>query len=506
MSARGTVRRILGGRLLEVDKAHSTLTPPVDVVVVDGVIDAVDPARTDTREGLDARGLLVLPGLVNGHTHSHEGFHRGRYPKLPLEVWMHYVRPPLDLGLTTEDVYLRTVLSALDALRGGATTVVDDVGLPEMREDHLAAVARAYRDVGVRAVVAPTMFDRTFAESVPFAVEEMPNALSRRLAAVPRADPDEALRRLVAVLDRHQPPHDRVTFGVAASAPQRCSDDYLTALVRVARNAGAPVVTHVNETRLQAVTAQLQYGSTMTAHLEALEVLDARLSLIHGIWLTRGDIASIARREASVQHNPVSNLRLGGGVAPVAMLRAAGVNVTLGSDGVGSCVSNGMTAVVREAALLGALHDDGPQSWLSAADALRMGTENGARALGMAAHIGRVAPGLRADLIGVALSDPAFTPLNDPLRQLVYGDARVDTVIVDGDVVLHHGRIRTIDERRMRADIRAAHARLEPAIRRADAFVTEEMGPVFRRVLARANTHPIPEDTVPVTLPRSART
>jgi guanine deaminase len=498
---------LVGARLVVEDgPAGHRLGDPVDIRIRGRIIEAIlphDPTAAGAPDAVDVRGLLAVPGLINGHIHSHETFHKGRYENLPLEVWMHYVRPPFPgPALTAEEVYLRTMLGALESLRGGATTVVDDVNhFPHLREDHIEAVFRAYDDAGLRALVSVSLFDRPFFRAVPFLEEEMPADQLARLAAAEPPDPARLLDLARDLLRRRHPRDHRVAFLVAPSAPQRCSERFLTALLGLAHEAEAPAIIHVHETRLQAVTAQLAYGRTMIALLDGLGLLRPGLSLIHGVWLTPDDVRRLAAAGATVQHNPVSNLRLGSGLAPVRALLDAGVNVSLGSDGCGSCTTLGMLQVVGAAASLHALRGDDPRDWVGAREAWTMGTVNGARALGFGERLGRLAAGALADIVCYRLDGVGFTPLNDPLRQLVLGErgSSIDTVAVDGRLVMRGGNIVTVDEPALLVAARAAHARLLPEIARCDALV-ETIRPVYERIYARCLAQPIPPETYPARL------
>ncbi len=498
---------LAGAHLLVDDGSGATrLGDPVDLRVRDSVIDAIvphDPAGLRRPDAVDVRGMLALPGLVNGHLHSHETFHKGRYENLPLEVWMHYVRPPFPIPpLTAEEVYLRTMLGALESLRGGATTVVDDVNhFPHLREDHIEAVFRAYDDAGLRAFVSVSLFDKPFFRAVPFVEEEMPPNMLASLGEA--APPDRKILLDLAAdwIRRRHPARHRVGFIVAPSAPQRCSEAFLVDLLGLARQEGTPAIIHVHETRLQAVTAQLAYGKTMIAWMDGLGLLGPSLSLIHGVWLTPDDIRRLAAAGATVQHNPVSNLRLGSGLAPVHALLRGGVNVSLGSDGCGSCTTLGMLGVVGAAASLHTLRGGDPGEWVGVGEAWTMGTVNGAKPLGLGEALGRIAPGALADIVCYRLDGVAFTPLNDPLRQLVHGACgqAIDTVLVDGRLVLRGGRLVTVDEPALLAAAREAHARLLPEMARCDALVGT-LRPVYERIHARCLAHATPPDTIPARL------
>lgn len=485
------------------DGPRDRLSEPVDLRIEDGRVTdvvAAAAARLGDPQAVDASGTVALPGLVNGHTHSHELPYRGRYPKLPLEAWMLYVRPPLPLPPTTpEDVYTRTLFGAVRALHGGATTIVDDVAVPGLDRALLDAVFRAYDDAGIRALVGVSMFDVPFAASVPFLTEELAGDLVEELSrGVPASAADQL--RLVEELAATRHPRDhRVGVIVAPSAPHRCTDEFLCDLAATARAHGVPLMTHLLETRLQAVTAELRYGATMVAHLDRLGVLGDDLSLIHGVWVSDGDVARLAAAGATVQHNPVSNLRLGSGLAPVDALLAAGVAVSLGSDGYASCVETAMLGVVREAALAHALR--GSDRAVDAATVWQMGSRAGAEAIGLPGRRDAVVEGAAADLVLFDLDDPAFVPLNDPLRQLVYAvpSPRPRTVVVGGAVVVDGGRHRTVDERGLQRRVMALHARLVAQMDDSDRFV-DRLRPAYERICRRGSVYRLSEEPIPARL------
>lgn len=501
---RGVTLTLAGARLVVAEESgRHRLGDPVDLRIRDRIIETIgphDPQATLPADAVDVRGMLAVPGLINGHIHSHETFHKGRYENLPLEVWMHYVRPPFPLPpLTAQEVYLRTMVGAIESLRGGATTVVDDVNhFPHLREDHIDAVFRAYEDAGLRAFVSVSLFDKPFFRAVPFIEAEMPGDQLAALAGAAPRDPKALLSLAADLIRRRHPARNRVGFIVAPSAPQRCSEAFLVDLLGLARQEGVPAIIHVHETRLQAVTAQLTYAKTMVALLDDLGLLGPHLSLIHGVWLTPDDIRRLGTAGATVQHNPVSNLRLGSGLAPVRALLGGDVNVSLGSDGCGSSTTLGMLQVVGAAAGLHTLRGDDPREWIGVREAWTMGTTNGAKALGFGDTLARIAPGALADIVCYRLDEVGFTPLNDPLRQLVFGERgrSIDTVVIDGRPVMRGGKLVTVNEADLLAAAREAHARLLPGIQRCDAMVGA-IRPVYERIHARCLTQAIPRETFP---------
>lgn len=476
-----------------------------DIEISKGAITAVSPHGRAHLEGdvIDGRDRLAIPGFVNGHQHSHELYFRGMSERLPLEEWMLSVRPVEPLPLTAEDVYWRTLAVAAEALRTGTTTICDDVGIdPAGQPELLAAVARAYADAGVRAFVGPTLFDVPFARAVPFAQEELPAEALAAMAQAAARGPGAAAR--LAAFGRFA--RDRLKSGeivqaiAAPSAPQRCSPDFLVAVRTLADELGLPVITHVLETRVQAVGAQLGYGKSMVAYLDALGFLKPRTSLIHGVWLSRDDMKRIATSGATVQHNPWSNLKLGSGVAAVRALLDEGVNVSLGSDGCGSIETVSLQPTIAAAALLSALRG-APEQWLSAREAFEAATLGGARALGLEEKVGRIAPGYCADIVLYRLDRAPFLPLNDAIRQLVFGDAAaaVESVVVDGRLVMDNGRLTSIDEAALQKELTANHVRLKPHLDAAKA-AADKLQPALRRIGCRCNAIPLVGDYPPALL------
>lgn len=472
---------------------------PLDIVVTGDRIAAIRPSGSEPPQGeaIDARHRLVTAGLINGHHHSHEHYYKGRHENQPLELWMNSVRPLEPIPYTTRQVYLRTLIGAIEALRSGTTTIVDDLNAsPVIIPEHVEAAFRAYEDIGIRARVGITLFDRPFFRAMPYVEDEFPADLLQSLDAKPASGAGEilAFARHLAVT-RH-PSRHRVGAIAAPSAPQRCSEGFLRDVRALADEHDLPVIMHVQETRLQVVTGRVLYGSTMVEYLHRIGFLGPRTSLIHCVWLNPREIALLARSGASVQHNPVSNLKLGSGIAPVRALLDAGVNVSLGTDGCGSIESANMMKVVCAAALLHKLRDDDPARWVGAAEAWRAGTLGGARALGLQAELGAVTQGRKADLALWRLDRIPFVPLNNALGQLVYAEsgADLDSVVVDGEIVMRAGTLARIDEAAILAEIGEEHRRLAPLLAEAERRAAP-INAAYRRIYARCLKEAIAPDT-----------
>jgi 5-methylthioadenosine/S-adenosylhomocysteine deaminase len=476
----------------------------VDIFIDGGRIAAIERAGVKPAEGtvVDASRHLVTAGLINGHVHSHEHFHKGRYDNLPLELWMNYVRPPTPIPFTPRQVYLRTMIGAIEALRSGATTLCDDMNVaPVLDEANVEAALQAYEDIGIRAYLGITLFDKPFFRGMPYVEEEFPPDLLRELSRGPATAPTDILAFVRGLARTRHPGERRVGVIAAPSAPQRCTREFLLAVRAMADEFDLPVMMHVQETRLQVVTGLVMFGSTMVEYLDRIGFLKPKTTLIHAVWLNPREIDILARAGATVQHNPTCNLKFGSGIAPVGALLAAGVNVSLATDGCGSVETADMQKAVMTAALLQKLRGDDHTRWIGAREAWHAATMGGARALGRERELGAVEVGRIADLTAYRLDRIPFVPLNDPLRQLVYSEtgAGLDMAFVGGDPVLMDGSLTRVDEAALIDEIQAEHVRLEPLIERAEQSV-EPILAVYRRICERCRNYPIADDTYPARL------
>lgn len=454
------------------------------------------------RETLDGSTLLAVPGFVNGHHHSHENFHKGRYANLPLELWMNFVRPLRPVPFTAEQVYLRTMIGAIEALRSGTTTIVDDMNVsPILREDHVEAAFRAYEDIGIRAHLGITLFNRPFFRGVPFVDDHMPSALLDELSQTEATPPDDILAFARHLAETRHHAKNRVAYIAAPSAPQRCTDDFLMQVREMADSYDLPVIIHVHETRLQVVTGQEFYGTSMIAHLDKLGFLKPGTSVIHGVWVTPYDLDILARSGASVQHNPNSNLKLGSGLMPMRDMLDRGINVSLGTDGCGSIESVDMLRVLASTALLHTLRDGPHDAWITPLEAFTAATKGGATALGRT-DIGELRVGAKADIALYDMRSIAFTPCNRPLQQLVLAETgrALRHLIVDGAFVLRENALTHVDEDDLIARIHAAAIELSPEIDASERS-TDRLRPAYEAIFERCCQAPIPADVLPAKIP-----
>ncbi|MEO1018418.1 MAG: amidohydrolase family protein [Pseudomonadota bacterium] len=450
-------------------------------------------AETET---IDCRGLLALPGLINAHLHSPANFMKGALDGSPLEIFMLYEVPPL--GDTPEPPrlnYLRTMLGAIEMLKLGITTVLDDAFFnPIVTSAAIDAIMGAYRDIGMRARVAldqPTAIEY---DKHPYLEEILPAAEREQMANAPRQSEPELLEIYGDFIGRwHGLENGRLGCAVSCSAPQRVSGDYLSTLTEIAKKHDLAFNIHMLETRLQRVLGDVKYGKSLVRYVDDLGALDERKLVIHAIWVDEDDTELLAQSGCSVAHNPVCNMRLGSGVMPFRKLREAGVSICLGTDEAAGDDTLSLWNVMKMTGLVHNTASPDWHTWPKAAEILDCAFPNGARALRLENQIGVLRPGALADLTLLRLDSLAFTPLNDLCRQLVYCENGSDVakVFVAGRQVVEDRQILTIDETAIRAEILELSGQLRQQWSTTAAHATR-LEPYYREMYERSLAHAVP--------------
>ena len=462
---------VRGGQVLN---QTGTALDRADILIQAGRITAVAPhlGATPDAQVLDASGQIVLPGLVNAHTHAHNALLKGLADRWTLEDLLTY-SAALNANRTVEEQYLSASLNAVEMAKTGCTAAYDlFMAVPAPTAEGVEAVVRAYTDVGLRATLAPAVADLVFFRTMPGLLDLLPADLATAIAAM-RAAPTEALLRLTeeAVRRWHGAAQGRIRMHVAPTIPGQCTDAFLAGCARLAREQGVGIHTHLAETKVQVIHARDRWGQTIVERLGDLGLLTSGFVGAHGIWLLDDDIRRLADVGAAVVHNPASNLRTGAGLAPVREMLEHGVTVALGSDGSMASDNQNLFEMMRFAALAGTVRFpyDQPR-WLDGPTVWAMATAGGARALGLADEIGAIAVGRRADLVLVRADSSALRPLNHAVNALVYAQTGADvvTVIVDGRVVVADGRVTTVDESALRT--RAEEVAADFRARNGDAW------------------------------------
>ena len=437
-----------------------------DVLIAGELIERVglDLPTDDSMDVIDAAGRLIVPGFVNAHYHSHDVMAKGLFEEMPFDIWTLHSNPGNYGPRSLEEIRLRTLIGAAESLRNGITTIQDFLTVVPQDEAVIDTVLSAYEEAGIRVVFGIAARDRAALDIAPFLANDLPEGLRKRLIGSDRKASEEIGFIAAQIKRLGSNPTPCQTWALAPSAPQRCSPELLQGIAQLSAEHGLPVFTHVYETRIQAAAARQQTESPSLLHgLAEAGLMNERLSIVHGVWLADREIAQIAEARARVVHNPVSNLKLKSGVAPILDLHRAGVDIALGCDNYSCAETQNIFVAMRLLCLLPAVTDPEPGP-INAGYALKAATLSGARAVGLADRIGAIKPGMMADLVILDLSEPSFVPFNSAARQIVFAEAgrAVETVLVGGRPVVRNGKLVTVDEAALATEVE----RIAPAFRR----------------------------------------
>ena len=453
---------IRGGRLLD---ARARRAEPADLLITGDTITEIGapgmPAPPDATV-LDARGKLLHPGLINAHTHAHGNLAKGMGDRWTLELLL-TAGPWISGGRTLEDKHLSAKIGAVEMVMKGCTASYDlPLEFPAPSAEGLQAVGSAYAAVGMRAVIAPMVADRTFFEAIPGLMDVLTPALQQDVDKLRLAPWKTSVDNMGRALREWKLDRDQVRLGVAPTIPHHCSDDLIRACVALSSEHGVGLHTHVAESKVQAIVGLQRYGKTLTAHLEDLGVLGPRFTVAHGVWLDDDDMRRLGDRGASVAHNPGSNMRLGNGFADMRAMLDRRVNVGLGTDGANCSDNLNLYESMRLASFVSKAQRPDLERWVTTDQVVLAATEGSARALGFEGAIGRLAPGYKADIVFLDLGHPNWIPLNDPTNQLVHTEdgGAVAHVMIGGRMVVQDRRLTTVDVAALAREAEAARERL----------------------------------------------
>ncbi|MDH6105853.1 amidohydrolase [Anabaenopsis tanganyikae CS-531] len=420
--------------LIATDNAYLTL----DVQVIDGKIAAIAPDLDVVGNTIDGSNKLLLPGFFNAHTHSSEMWQRGIMSMLPLELWLGelYDFAPLDL----EKVYLSALGTAVETLLSGGTSVVDHLVLtPGQELETIAAAVRAYEEVGIRAFIAPLIQDQSLTAGIPGGESNQNHAPYFRSTAATLEIIEEAVRQF------HRP-EAGISIVVAPTGIQLCSDSLFIGCIELSDRHHLCRHSHLLETKAQEKLAQEKYGCTAVQHLQRIGYLSDRTSLAHCVWLNNNDITILAQTQCTVVHNPLSNLRLGSGIAPILKYLQAGVNVSFGCDGASSNDSQDLLEAIKIGSILHNTTDPDYHNWITPRKSVEMASLGGAKGLNVADKLGSLTLGKQADLVMYDLTSLSLLPRTDPIGLLVLGRPInvVHSAWVNGKQIVSNGQVNTI--------------------------------------------------------------
>jgi len=436
----GTI--VSGGIVVTVDAARNIFDP--GAVAIDGTsIVAVGPAadiaaRFTGATQVDAAGSIVIPGLVNAHSHAPMVLYRGLADDLRLQEWLEkYIFPAEARTVSREMVRAGTRLAALEMIQSGTTTYADMYYFEE-------EIARTTKAAGMRGVLGQSVIQFPVADA---------------------KTPADALARAEAFLKEFAN-DDLIVPALAPHSPYTLDAKTLLSSRALATKYSAPVLIHVAETETELGSSRKDHsGMTPVGYLQAIGFFGPRTVIKHGVWVDAADMKILQSHQVAVSHNPESNMKLASGIAPVPQYLANGITVALGTDGAASNNDLDMFEAMRFAALLHKLKTGDPQA-VPATVALEMATINGARALGLEKLIGSLEAGKRADLAIVSTASARMTPLYDPVSHLVYaahgGDVR--TVMVNGRLLMRDRKMLTLDEPAVLAEARQFAGTIRSAV------------------------------------------
>jgi 5-methylthioadenosine/S-adenosylhomocysteine deaminase len=431
-----------GGTVVTMDPAFRVIEHGAVAVRGERIVAVGDARELDARyrpvKRIDTAGRIVMPGLVNTHTHVPMTLLRGVADDVELMVWLEkYIWPAEAAHVTPEFVTWGTRLAAWEMIRTGTTTFADMYFYEEQ-------VAEATRQAGLRGLCAATVMDH----SVPGL-----------------KDADEGLRVAEALL-RKWSGDPLIVPALGPHAAYTVGPETLMRVKALADRYHAPIVIHAAESPSEMATIKQRYGRSTVAQLDKIGFLGPNVTLAHAIWLSDDEIRTLAERGVGTAHCPSSNMKLASGVAPVPRLRTAGVRVGLGTDGPASNNDLDMFEEIDLALKLQKITTGDPRV-MSARDGVEMATIGGARALHLEREIGSLEPGKRADLIVVATDSPWALPLYDVYSHLAYAlkGSDVETSVVDGRVLMEQGRMLTLDTAEIAAHARAYRERIAAWLR-----------------------------------------
>ena len=399
-----------------------------DILVVDNKIAKIEENIEDIdAQVIDAKENIVMPGLVNTHTHLAMSIFRGYKDDKKLMDWLENAIFPVEDKLKPEDIYWNSYLSCIELIKSGTTTFNDMY----FRMDKTIEAAE---ESGLRAVIAWCITDTSIKDKIT---------------------------RTREFHEKYNYPDSKIKVYVSAHAPYSCSPDTIQLCVDLAKELETGFHIHLSETLDEDKIIRERYGKTGTEYLNDLQAFDVPVVLAHGIYISDSDIEILKNIKGGISHNPISNCKLSSGICNVTKLRKNGISVGLGTDGIGSTTTLDMFEEMKTAAYLQKINTMDPTS-IKAYDILKMATIEGAKVLRLEDEIGTVEVGKKADLIIINKDKTHLYPENDLCTNLVYSanGADVDTVIVDGKILMQNRKLVSINEKLVRKNVAKVVKRL----------------------------------------------
>ena len=389
-----------------------------DILIDENKISKIEDKIEDKdAKVIDAKEMVVMPGLVNTHTHLAMSIFRGYKDDQKLMDWLENAIFPVEDKLSPDDIYWNSFLSCIELIKSGTTTFNDMY----FRMDK---TIQAVEESGLRGVIAWSITDTSIKDKIT---------------------------RTREYHEKYNYPDSRIKIYVSAHAPYSCSPDTMELCVDLAKELETGLHIHLSETLQEEKIIKERYNKTGTEYLNDLHVFDVPVVLAHGIYISDSDLEILKNIKGGISHNPISNCKLSSGICDVTKLRKNNINVGIGTDGIGSTTTLDMFEEMRTAAYLQKINTMEPTS-INAYEILKMATIEGARVLNLDHEIGTVEVGKKADLIFINTNKTHLYPENDLCTNLVYSanGSDVDTVMIDGKIIMQNRKLLTINEKHVK--------------------------------------------------------
>jgi 5-methylthioadenosine/S-adenosylhomocysteine deaminase len=402
-------------------------------------------AANPEAEVIDCRDSIIMPGMVNTHTHLFQTLLKGLGDDMVLKKWFTCMTGPSAVALTEEDVFAAALHGCVESVRSGVTSLVDFM-YAHPRPGLTAKVIEAFELSGIRGHVCRGFLTTGAEHGIPAELIETPEA---------------ALADAREVIHRYHRPEGRVKVGLAPSMIWALDEKVLRGTRALADETGVLITTHVAETDFEISQSQLRFQSSDTEFLSDIGFLGPDVLAVHCVQCSSRDIRALKHHDVRISHNPCSNLYLASGIPPIPEMLAAGLTVGLGSDGPASSNNHSLFQAMKTAALMQkGVHRD--PTIITAEKAIEMATIDGARAIGLDHLVGSLEVGKKADVIVIGTDHPAMTPIHHPVSALVYSALghEVTDVFIDGEIVMRNGTLTRVNQRDVLRRSRQAAASL----------------------------------------------
>ena len=428
---------------------------------------------------IDCRGMMIMPGLINSHSHSYAAYLKGTTDSIPGDIYMLYAIAG-GTERTSRDIYICTMLDSIEQIRCGNTTVIDHFSQrPKQVMEGLDATIQAYIDIGMRAMVAPMFADKRYYETIPAKTGKWPSWLMEQLNKAPEPSLEEYYNFCLAAVEKWHRKHNRIKMTLGTDAPQRCSEKLLLMTADLMEKTGVGLHTHVLESKSQAVQAMDKYKMTMIEYMDNFNLLTPQSVLVHLVWLTDNDIKICANRGVKMVHSPNAML-VGSGITPLRKYLENGISVGLGTEG-GSAGNMSLFQAMRIVALMQHVVEPDYDRWITCSEALSMATRGGAAAYHSETDLGSLEIGKQADLLVLDLNTTGLKPLGNPVNQLVLNElgSSLRHVIIGGEVVMEDNKLININEDEILAEAEEISKRIKMESNDSLKLVQEQI-PYFR--------------------------